>query len=300
MRSYGVIFTHKTTKLTCMWNDFREKIGVDRKYYSDPLLVQFVAQRLFQSLLKSELHIGLSATSPAQIPSITIDAIGYAAGYVLRSVRNKLIKKDSHSIKAMIAFINTLNVKDSDNREESYLEYTRRWIQNVNRGGLFLISDNVFETFCSLEVVQRSYLSDVNSMNCTVNIDELKQAMTEDGDVQFWWAMACLTLDNDLTEVLLKKIVKLWITIRGFAYASSVLNLYKECTKTTLQRKRSLNHIQYIESNLKSLVFHIIMWFYIRVSRKEMFCFTPHIHTMKELVKRSYKTLCFLQLLISF
>lgn len=120
------------------------------------------------------------------------------------------------------------------------LEYTTRWINKVNRGGLFVIGDKVFETFYAMEVVQRTFLKDLgNPLHHEIDIDAIEKELIEDVDVQFWWALVCASLDNDLTEHL-KKVVKLWVTLRGFAYASAIVEQYKECTKTALKRKRAL------------------------------------------------------------
>lgn len=222
---------------------FLSKIDVDNKFYSDPLLIQIVCRHLFDSLLKKEIPV--CSLSPAEIPDISCDelnAIRYAAGYVIVSVRRKLrlAKSDIPTNKALIDFLNTLHV-DDNNSDETMLEYTTRWINKVNRGGLFIIGDKVFETFCAMEMVQRTFLKDLgNPLHHKIDIDAIEKELIEDVDVQFWWALVCACLDNDLTELLLKKIVKLWVTLRGFAYANAIVEQYKECTKTALKRKHAL------------------------------------------------------------
>lgn len=94
------------------------------------------------------------------------------------------------------------------------MDYTKRWITEVNGGSLFLIGDNVFETFQAIEIIQRTYLKDLqNPLLSAIDVEALSQVMMEDDDVQFWWALVCSSLDNDLSEVLLKKVVIFWITL---------------------------------------------------------------------------------------
>lgn len=77
--------------------------------------------------------------------------------------------------------------------------------------------------------MQRTFLKDVgNPQHCVIDVDAVQQEMVKDSDVQFWWALVCVGLDNDLAEILLKKFVKLWVTLRGFSYASdSIRNVLR-------------------------------------------------------------------------
>lgn len=92
-----------------------------------------------------------------------------------------------------------------------------------------IVGDKVFETFYAIELVQRTFLKDVgNPQHCVIDVDAVQQEMVKDSDVQFWWALVCVGLDNDLAEILLKKFVKLWVTLRGFSYASdSIRNVLR-------------------------------------------------------------------------
>ena len=91
------------------------------------------------------------------------------------------------------------------------------------------------------KLLKLSYLKDLqNPLHTAIDIDALLQIVIDDDDVQFWWALVCSSLDNDLSEILLRKIVKLWITLRGFFYCSSIMEQYKQCTKDTLKKKRAL------------------------------------------------------------
>ena len=52
--------------------------------------------------------------------------------------------------------------------------------------------------------------------------------------------MALGEFDNDEDALILKKIVKLWITIRGFAFVSSWMEKYKQDKKIALQKIKAL------------------------------------------------------------
>ena len=51
---------------------------------------------------------------------------------------------------------------------------------------------------------------------------------------------ASAEMDNDVTSAVLKQIVKLYVTIRGFVFTTSCLELYKQAHKKTLQKKKAL------------------------------------------------------------
>ena len=47
-------------------------------------------------------------------------------------------------------------------------------------------------------------------------------------------------MDNETGMLLLKHIVELYVTVRGFAFASSCVELYKQAQKTTFAKKKAL------------------------------------------------------------
>ena len=58
-------------------------------------------------------------------------------------------------------------------------------------------------------------------------------------DVLFYWSMLSADVEED-AQTLLKMITELWTTIRGFAYVSSWIELYKQASKKTIQRSKAL------------------------------------------------------------
>lgn len=259
---WNSFFVHRTTELEHIWVKFMLQIKVDNKFYDDPWLIQRVSRHVFESIVKSELP--LPTMSPTSVPTPSMDeknAICYAAGYVLRSIRiklSKLSKSSSLASKTIVKFINTLHEQDEDEQDEDLegceQESYKDWIMKVNRGGLFVVSDNVYETFLAIEIIERTYLKDINNpFNKAIDIDTLVQIVLADDDVQFWWSLVCATLENDLANVLLEKIARLWITLRGFSFSSAIVEQYKQSTKSSLKRKRSLrNDLKQKSSTTKS------------------------------------------------
>ena len=58
-------------------------------------------------------------------------------------------------------------------------------------------------------------------------------------DVLFYWSIAAAQFDEKEAELLLEQITDLWITVKGFAYTSGLLEQYKQ--KEKIEYKRA-NH----------------------------------------------------------
>ena len=71
-------------------------------------------------------------------------------------------------------------------------------------------------------------------------------------DVQFYWCIAAANFDTEdveLHNLLLRWIADLYLTIRGFSYASAWIELYKQAKKKSTQRSKSLRKV-YTDTHL--------------------------------------------------
>ena len=63
----------------------------------------------------------------------------------------------------------------------------------------------------------------------------------EDTDVQFSWLLLCLDLDDEeLSNELLKNVVEMWLTIRGFSMANTWMEYYKQFNESNTKSKTGL------------------------------------------------------------
>lgn len=78
------------------------------------------------------------------------------------------------------------------------------------------------------------------------NIDDMDNSfrsrlvsdLVDDSDVQFSWCIVGHEMDEECSTECLEMIVNKWITIRGFSFAKSMVELYKqECKKSTQKSK---------------------------------------------------------------
>lgn len=72
--------------------------------------------------------------------------VRYAAGYVPYKLLNKY-KKSKSASDSVKSYTECLMKMGVDGPEESFLAYTEEWINQIDRGGLFHISDLSFMLF---------------------------------------------------------------------------------------------------------------------------------------------------------
>ena len=70
--------------------------------------------------------------------------------------------------------------------------------------------------------------------------NKLINNLKKDNDVLFHWCLLIVGHDDDVASIILSKVISLYVTIRGFAFVKSCLEMYKMETEKTLQRKKAL------------------------------------------------------------
>ena len=154
--------------------------------------------------------------------------IPYMAGYILVSLRKKLERSSHHQKEEFILCLWGMCEDETDC--EDFLAYTRHWVDRVNRGGLFIVSDLSYLLFEQLELnIHKLYnLSALDTSSSLCSRDEVREAVVGSDDIQFYWSQLSSDLDDDGSHQLLGMIVDFWITIRGFSFVRSFMEQYKQ------------------------------------------------------------------------
>ena len=207
-----------------------------------PLVYQNVNQRLYEDLIKSHLSSQSTGTPTGIPPQLTGDEeniIRYAAGYVAL----KLLKKYEQSTPEYVECLSAMAVAGDDS---SLLEYTSKWTREINRGGLYEINDMCYSLFREIEIMTRQHLPSILSQSTLSDSDCNKKeivisAVLGNESVQFYWTMLSVDISNEERAIkLLREIVTLWITIRGFSIAGEWLEKYKQNMKSGTRKSKSL------------------------------------------------------------
>jgi len=229
------------SKLSSLWTDFIEKLGI---IIEDRLLEQSFYQELFEVVIKEYFECSRpESTAKSKVDSISPDELNvlcYACGYVARKLLKCYEKKHGDIAQQYVTCLSEMAV---DGDGDDLLGYTKHWLALVNRGGLFPLNDETFRFFVEIEMCVRTYLPEQllkpnNERDFTENVH---YKVFCDEDVQFHWTLLSHHIqDSESSDVLLKEIIKLWITIRGFSITGYWMELYKEKEKYTIKKSRGL------------------------------------------------------------
>ena len=130
--------------------------------------------------------------------------------------------------------------------------YTMKWLEQVNCGGLFHVSDETYTLFRHIELKVRKLLP--HTLSASANPSS-KSALTKDTlvcevvcdeDVQFHWSILSVDIEEDNNpNKLLRHMIDLWVTIRAHAFTSSWIQQFKlknhKCTSKQNRAQKTLN-----------------------------------------------------------
>lgn len=105
------------------------------------------------------------------------------------------------------------------------------------------MKETTFQLFCAIEYQIRAILNQLKKPSQPSKA-EMIQKVTRDEDVHFYWIIASADFDIDdddeACDVLLNKIVELFLTVRGFSLAGVWMERYKQAAKKSTQCSKSL------------------------------------------------------------
>ena len=199
------------------------------------MLIQFIGHYVFKEIVKRHFTVSLSQKTSAPDFSMSYEeknALRYSAGYVIRSVK-KEIAKSSHPLKDDILWcIDDMNSCDEDLDIDSL-----DWITLIDRGGLTCVNNITFELFQAIEIEFHKHLK----LPLPENFRSiLASAIVHNEDVLFFWDIIRTEWEEEVSSILINRIIEKWVTIRGFSIASSWLEKYKKATKTFTQKSKGI------------------------------------------------------------
>ena len=205
------------------------------------ILIQYVTDQFFHRLIRCQFSLADDQVVPAQQQPLTYEernALHYTAGAVCCTLIKRLTKSKHPSKGDLLIGIGDLCCDDNDEDDEND---AKEWEELIDRGGLCHIKDETYQLFHAMELLVRQHLTIQRASELTPGSrSELEKKVLEDEEVLFAWSIASVELDDKTSTVLLKMIVELWLTIRGFSFAGAFIEQYKNATKKGLQRSKAL------------------------------------------------------------
>ena len=176
-----------------------------------------------------------ATTFQPELFSVEENALRYAAGYVIHSIKEKLKREKIPMRDAMLYGLSDMCIQDN------VIDSSENWLNAVDREGLVHINHTAFKMFHAMEMELRQHfmISKIEDMD-EHHRDKVNTSIVGDVDVQY--CMDCVTenLEEERKE-LLHKIVNLYVTVRGFSFTRSWLEMYKQEERKKLQKSRSLH-----------------------------------------------------------
>ena len=116
---------------------------------------------------------------------------------------------------------------------------TETWMNMVDRGGLWHINNQTYSIFVFIEELRRFFTCDPCRQRDGIKVLLWRQYFKAN-DLCFEWGLIAFEVDSDIAMLVLRKTVELYVTVRGFAFAKSCLELYKQAQKKSQQKSRAL------------------------------------------------------------
>jgi hypothetical protein len=88
------------------------------------------------------------------------------------------------------------NMRNEAGASASFLEYTSEWIDKVNRGGLFVVSDEAYCLFVKIETVMRIPLAESLTTNSDSSKSSIISKVCSNEDVLFYWSIVSTPIRN--------------------------------------------------------------------------------------------------------
>ena len=200
-----------------------------------PIFYQFVTDAVIEVLVKRNFpvsEVDSSATSEASLDFEEQNALRYTAGYVMRNLKKK-IRQSAHPLKEELLFCLSELAESHEESDES-----ATWINAIDRGRLVHIDDHQYHLFVAMELALRKHLSSKRASELLAS--KATQDVIDDGDVQFYWSMLSANWEEDDGQTLLHMLVTRWTTLRGFSFASALMEKYKQKACKNVQKSKGV------------------------------------------------------------
>ena len=124
---------------------------------------------------------------------------------------------------------------------ESLQDYTRIWVEQRDRGGLYHVSDKLFSLLKKIEMICRLYL-DTRSQTITTDsiVCKIEQQSLQTESITTLWNSMIPSIPAAERADLLKSVVKLWTTIRVHSFAEGWTDKFQKSTKKAT--RKTLKH----------------------------------------------------------
>lgn len=219
------------------------------------LFIQTLLRKLLEKIVLKRMCLQTSNdcdfTEETEIPLVEENIIRYAAGFVPFSLRRQCIarSKDLNNDEK-IQCLNALLASNEDGNPQTFREYTKSWLEKQNRGGLFSLNNEGYLFFKAVEHHCRKCFKQkrIRSISDSSNIKlPVLDAVSRDKVALEHWARATSGRNQSIASQVMQMCIKLWVNIRGHAFAANWIAQFKHLQTAESARKKGLR------KNLKNM-----------------------------------------------
>ena len=213
------------------WTTFLESVSCQE---AGPIFYQFVTDSVMEQLIKLRFPVVSvqSTDSEVTLDYEEVNAVRYAAGY---------------SVRALMKTLNRTKLKGKEELKKCLQEmmegstsahHSVEWTSTIDRGGLIHVGDTTYSVFSEIELVLRRYMLGKKARD--LHLPSAVDIIVKDENVLFAWAIESASWEQDSADVLLRMIAERWVTMRGFSFARSIMELYKQKVKRNIQKSKGV------------------------------------------------------------
>ena len=231
---------HRLRSAETFVHDWRKFLSVTVKVKAFPSFYQFVTHTVFKELVKVHFPVHCGESNETEHPSRSLtheeeNALRYVAGYVIRKLRERIDSSSNPRKDEMVLLLMECAGDEMDSEGG-----TEMWLNMIDRGGLWHVNDQTYSLFAVMEEELRRFFCHKKDGHHKQAKSDINESILKSEDLLFEWCIISAEADNNIASDVLRRIVELYTTIRGFAFAKSCMEMYKQAHQMTLQKKRSL------------------------------------------------------------
>ncbi|KAL5483889.1 hypothetical protein EMCRGX_G020308 [Ephydatia muelleri] len=168
------------------------------------------------------------------------NALRYAAGYIPRAIRKKIAKSSNPAKQCIMLWLDDMLQSETEDHESD------NWIKLVDRGGLNHVSNAMYMAIVSMELEVQKQLQQDSTLTSKFKT-KLTKCLLDSEDVMFFWSIVAAPWESgdEMEMKLLGMVIDMWLTIRGFSYASDWMEKLKVQEKKTKQKSKGIRKTLY-------------------------------------------------------
>ena len=195
------------------------------------------------------IETGTSNDCELKLDTLEENALRYVAGYISLAVKRRVDSSNSTNIQAILACIDKWKSKENQDTRNThnFLEYTKKWTDTMNRGGLFTVNDSFYIFIRRIENIVRMFFANefLHNYDGGSIKSSLMKKLVLNKSILSGWADLVIGQDfpDDVSSMLFNKILEHYVNIRARAFVVAWLQVQK--------KKKRLSHSKKGEKGLR-------------------------------------------------